>query len=151
MKFTAALVCLLCAALLLAGCGAGSGSSSTASPGGGGTSSPGGGAPAPKKATAPNAPAGSKVVACSEGRRETVGLRATAVGCDVARTTMQRWERSRTCSPGNDSRSSCKLGPFRCQAVRSGRGAVVSCAKPGADVSFIAKAWILKRKAGPAG
>jgi hypothetical protein len=132
MKISAALL-LVCA--LLVGCGGGSQDSTTANPKQG----------TPKKATAPNAPAGSKVVACAEGRGETVQLRATAVDCATARTTMQQWERSHACTPGKGSRGSCSLGDFRCQAVRVDRGAAVSCARPGADVSFIAKAWLLKR------
>jgi len=76
---------VLCAALLVAGCGGGDsgGSNTTAPPAGKG---------APKKATAPNAPAGSKVVACGQG------LRATAVDCGTARRIMRRWENHRSCA-----------------------------------------------------
>jgi hypothetical protein len=140
-------VLLACAALLATGCGGGSGSggSSTAPSGGGGA----GQGAAPKKATAPNAPAGSKVVSCKEGRVETVQLRATAVDCGTARATMAGWERSHACTLGrSSSRSSCSFGGFRCQAVRADRGAAVSCARPGGDVSFIAKSWLLKRSGG---
>lgn len=145
-------VLLACAALFAAGCGggAGSGGSSTA-PGVGGTGAGQGAASGgtPKKATAPNAPAGSKVISCAEGRVETVQLRAAAVDCGTARATMARWERSQACTLGrSSSRSSCSLGGFRCQAVRSGRGAAVSCARPGGDVSFVAKSWLLKRSGG---
>jgi hypothetical protein len=143
---------VLCAALLVAGCGGGSGSggSSTAPSGEGTTGGAQRGArtAAPKKATAPNAPAGSKVVPCREGRGETLQLRATAVDCGTARTTMQHWERSHACTLGDGSRASCSLGGFRCQAVRVDRGAAVSCARPGADVSFIAKAWLVKGSGG---
>jgi hypothetical protein len=142
-------VLLACAALFAAGCGGSSGGSgSTTAPGGGADSGAAAGG-APKKATAPNAPAGSKVVPCGEGRVETMQLRATAVDCGTARTTMARWERSHACTLGkSSSRSSCSFGGFRCQAVRSGRGAAVSCARPGADVAFVAKAWLLKRSGG---
>jgi hypothetical protein len=149
MKLSAATaLAVLITALLLAGCGgSGSGGSSSTAPtteGGGGPAQSEGGAP--KKATAPNAPAGSKVVSCSEGREEMMQLRATAVDCDTARTTMQSWERSHECTLGKSgSRSSCSLGGFRCQAVRVDRGASVSCVKQGADVAFIAKAWRLKK------
>ena len=99
-----------------------------------------------KKATAPNAPAGSKVVSCSEGREEAEDLRATAVDCDTARTTMQHWQSSHACTLGaHRSRSSCSLGGFRCQAVRVDRGAEVSCAGPDGDVSFVTKAWLVKK------
>ena len=125
----------IAAALLVAGCGgsSGSGSSSTAPAGGG------------KKATAPNAPTGSKVIACKEGEVEMEQLRATAVGCGSAREAMRRWERSHVCTLGRSgSRSSCSLDGFRCQAVRVDRGAAVTCARPGGDVSFVAKSWLLK-------
>jgi hypothetical protein len=142
------------AAVLMAGCGGGSGSSSSSTAPGGGAGTGGGvsGGPskgAPKKATAPNAPAGSKVVACGERATEMAQLRATAVGCGAARATMQHWASTHACSLGKgSSRSSCSVGPFRCQAVRVDRGAAVSCAQQGGDVSFIAKARFLK-KIGP--
>lgn len=146
---------LLVAALLVSGCGSsgGEGSSSSAPEGAattkGGEPPEGGGADeggAPKKATAPNAPAGSKVISCAEDRMETVGLRATAVDCGTARATMERWESSHACTLGKGhSHSSCSLDGFRCQAVRVDRGAAVSCGKAGADVAFIAKAWLLKK------
>ena len=134
-----AVLAVLAAALLVAGCGGGS-SSTTPAGGAEGT--------APKKATAPNAPAGSKVVACPEGRTETEQLRATEVGCGTARAVMREWESSRECTLGDSSRSACLLKPFGCQAVRAGSNASVSCAGPSGDVSFIAKSWLAKKSAG---
>ena len=136
-----AALALLVAALLVGGCGGGSsGGSSSTAPGG---AKEGGG---PKKATAPNAPAGSKVVSCAEGSVETEQLRATEVDCATARTTMERWESSHACALGKgSSRSSCSLGGFRCQAVRTGSNAAVSCARPGGAISFIAESWLLKK------
>lgn len=153
MRSSALLAVLVCAtALLAAGCGGGSGSSSApAGTNGGGTGANGGGAGAngdgaAKKATAPNAPAGSKVIACGEGAVDMEQLRATAVDCGSARETMRRWGRSRACALGQGaSRGSCSLGGFRCQAVRIGKGAAVSCARPGGDVSFVAEAWPVKK------
>lgn len=141
MKHSAiAVLIVLAVALLVGGCGGGSGGGSTSTaPSGGATE---GGAP---KATSPNAPAGSKVVSCGENRMEMEGLRATAVDCDVARATMERWERSHVCTHGNGSRSSCSLGGFRCQAVKVGKGAAVSCAGPQGDVAWIAKARPAKK------
>jgi hypothetical protein len=136
---------IVAAALLVAGCGGGS--SSTAPEESSGAHPPRGvhitrdG----KKATAPNAPAGSKVVACKERRIEVRQLRASAVECGIAQKTMADWVRSHACTLGNDSRSSCSLDGFRCQAVRVGQGASVSCARPDADVAWIATAWLLKR------
>lgn len=138
-RFFVVALAVLAAALLVAGCGGGS--SSTA-PSGGTTEG------APKPATAPNAPAGSKVVSCSEGRIETEQLRATAVDCDTARTTMRHWDSSHECTLGDSSRGSCSLDGFRCQAVKVDKGAAVSCASPNGDVSWIAKAWPAKKSAG---
>jgi hypothetical protein len=139
----AAVFVALAAALLVTGCGDGSNPTTPAGGGttGGVTTSPASGGA--KKATAPDAPAGSKVVSCSEGRGEAVQLRAAAVDCTTARTTMQDWERSHACALGKSaSRNSCSLGGFRCQATRVDRGAAVSCARQGGDVSFIAKSWL---------
>jgi hypothetical protein len=117
-----AALAVLAAALLIGGCGGGSsgGSNSTA----------------PKKATAPNAPAGSKVASCGRDSQ----LRATAVGCDAARTTMGQWEQSQACTlDAGGSRSSCSLGSFRCQAVKVDQGVSVSCVGPEGDVAFIVR------------
>ena len=119
---------MLSAALLAAGCGGGSsGGSETTTP-------PANGGGAPKKATAPNAPAGSKVVSCGNG------LRATEVDCGTARTTMKRWSTTSSCAlAATESRGSCALDGFRCQAVSADRGTAVSCARPGGDVTFLVK------------
>lgn len=144
MRLLAATAIVLCAALLATGCGGGgsAGSNSTAPVEGGGApegATEGADGGAPKKATAPNAPAGSKVVACKESSADVEGLRATAVDCDSALDVMRRWGRSDACGLGaGDSRGSCSIGGFRCQAVRTDRGAAVSCARPGGDVAFIA-------------
>ncbi|OJU81151.1 MAG: hypothetical protein BGO11_16080 [Solirubrobacterales bacterium 70-9] len=134
-----AVLVTLVAALLVAGCGGGSG---------GGSSSGSTGATTTKKATAPNAPAGSKVVSCEENRMETEELRATAVDCNTARATMEQWEGSRACTLGEGSRSSCSLGDFRCQAVKVDKGAAVSCEREGADVTWISTAWMVKKSGG---
>jgi hypothetical protein len=127
VRITALAAIVLCAALLVAGCGGGSsgGSNSTA---------------APKKATAPNAPAGSKVVACKESAEDVAGLRATAVDCGTADRIMRRWANHRSCALAEGaSRGSCSLGSFRCQTVRADSGVAVSCARPGGDIAFIAR------------
>ncbi len=118
-----AALAILAAALLVGGCGGGSngGSNSTAPK---------------KKATAPNAPAGSKVASCGGDAQ----LRATAVDCATARTTMEDWESSHACAIGEGgSRSSCSLDGFRCQAVKVDQGISVSCVGPEGDIAFIAK------------
>ena len=126
-----AILTALAAALLVAGCGGGSGSSPSST------------APqetTTKTATAPNAPAGSKVASCKEDGLEAEQLRATAVSCDIARATMTEWGNDPVCARGGGgARSSCSIGDFRCQAVKVGEGVSVSCAGPEGDVSFIAK------------
>ena len=97
-------VLLACAALLAAGCGGGSGSSGELDRNRRRRKArarrprPGRRRAAPKKATAPNAPAGSKVVACKVAGGGTAGLRATAIDCGTARATMRRWEGDRSCA-----------------------------------------------------
>jgi hypothetical protein len=121
-----AVLAVLAAALLVAGCGGGSGSSSS-------STAPAGG---PQQATSPNAPAGSKVVACGGSGQ----LRAATVDCATARTTMEQWERSGSCALVKDiSRNSCKVGGFRCQAANVDAGISVSCVGPEGDIAFIAK------------
>jgi len=133
---TALVVC----GLLVAACGGGSS-------GGSNSTSPGTGGAAPKKATAPNAPAGSKVVDCKEGEADLTELRASGVDCGTARKTMDAWAAHHDCALGaKDTRGSCSLGEFRCQAVRTGGAASVSCAHSGGDVTFIAKAWSPAKK-----
>ncbi len=126
-------VAVICAALLAAGCGGGSSGGSDTTP------PPAGGGGTPKKATAPNAPAGSKVVACEENAADVEGLRATAVDCGTADRVMRHWRNHRSCILGEGaSRGSCSLGSFRCQTVKADRGVAVSCARPGGDIAFIA-------------
>lgn len=128
--------------LLVGGCGGGTvKSGSTGAAAGGG---------APKKATAPNAPAGSKVVDCEESEAELTELRASGVDCGTARKTMREWSGHHDCAlTAKDTRGSCSLGEFRCQAVRTGGAASVSCAHSGGDVTFIAKAWSTKGSKSP--
>jgi hypothetical protein len=134
----AVVVALGAAALVLvAGCGGGgssAGSNSTAP----GTGEGG----APKKATAPNAPVGSKVVACKEGSGQVEGLHAAAVDCGTAERVMRRWQKHRSCAlAGDASRGSCVLGGFRCQAVATvaEHGTAVSCARRGGDIAFMVR------------
>jgi hypothetical protein len=146
VRLTALTAVCVCTAVLVAGCGGGSnGGSNTTAPEGGGTtgggskSGPGEGG-APKKATAPNAPAGSKVVVCEAGAAGLEAMHAAGVDCGLARRVVGQWSRNRDCALGaGDSRGSCSLRGFRCQATRTDRGTAVSCARPGGDVSFIKK------------
>ncbi len=122
-----ALLAFLAAALLIGGCGGGS--SSTAP-----------GETTAKKATAPNAQAGSKVASCREDGLATEQLRATAVSCDVARATMTEWENDPACARGGSgARSACSIGGFRCQALTVEAGTSVSCERKGAAISWLVR------------
>jgi hypothetical protein len=47
------------------------------------------------------------------------------------------WERNPACKhPPGASRWGCSVPPYRCQAVVTGRGWSVDCAKPGLSVGF---------------
>ena len=47
------------------------------------------------------------------------------------------WERNESCRrPPGASRWGCSVGSYRCQAVVTGRGWSVSCAKPGDSIAF---------------
>ena len=92
-----------------------------------------------KKATAPRAPAGSKVDSCAGAR--SLALRASGTDCGAARAAMHSWRQSAGCRLGaGASRASCSLGAYRCQAIAVGRGTAVSGVRSGgADVSFVAR------------
>jgi hypothetical protein len=73
---------------------------------------------------------------CGGGSGETTGsqhLGANASAADV----QGAWEAQPSCMrPRGASRWGCSLDPYRCQAVVTGRGRSVSCARPGRSVSF---------------
>jgi hypothetical protein len=47
------------------------------------------------------------------------------------------WEATPDCRhPHGASRWGCSVGPYRCQAVVTGRGWSVDCAKPGRSIAF---------------
>lgn len=92
-------------------------------------------------ATTPDAPPGASARTC-EG--EVVGaaeLRVTGIGCDVGLRVVAAWAGEPSCSaPAGGSRFSCSVyDGYRCLGARAERGIAVSCARPGASVSFIAK------------
>ena len=54
-----------------------------------------------------------------------------------AQRVQSAWERSESCErPPRASRWGCSVGAYRCQAVVTGRGWSVSCAKPGDSIAF---------------
>jgi hypothetical protein len=59
-----------------------------------------------------------------------------AMGAAMAKMRAS-WMASPACRhPHGASRWSCSVGPYRCQAVVSGRGWSVDCAKPGRSIPF---------------
>jgi hypothetical protein len=138
MRIFVPLAALLCAALIVAGCGGGgssAGSNPTAPDEGAGTTEAGGVGTVPK-ATAPNAPAGSEVLACGGDAQ----LRTVGGDCDTADRIMRHWDKHRSCAVSGDaSRGSCALGAYRCQSVKTDLGVAVSCARPGTDIAFVVK------------
>ncbi|MDQ2630920.1 MAG: hypothetical protein M3Y75_08100 [Actinomycetota bacterium] len=52
-------------------------------------------------------------------------------------TVRSAWEQKESCRrPPGASRWGCSVGAYRCQAVVTGRGWSVSCAKPGESIAF---------------
>ena len=124
----AAILLLLAACALLAGCGS---DESTTTPA----------ETAPTTETAPaagasSAPAGAAAHSCA-----TVGgltkLRAVGVGCDAARQVAVAWKVPRCRPSPGASRSACSVRRYRCQGVVTARGLAVSCSRPGRSISFL--------------
>jgi uncharacterized protein YceK len=60
-----------------------------------------------------------------------------AAGGSEAEAIRSAWERKPDCRhPEGASRWGCSVGSYRCQAVVTGRGWSVDCAKPGRSVAF---------------
>lgn len=85
-----------------------------------------------------SAPAGAAALECKAHASDAEQLRAAGVACPWARALMYRWGGRRDCAPaGGASRSSCRIGAFRCRGTAAGRGVAVSCARPGRSVAFL--------------
>jgi len=70
------------------------------------------------------------------GSDETSGPIPSGAG-SPARKVRLAWQRNPSCRhPQGASRWACSIGAYRCQAVVSGRGWSVDCAKPGSSVGF---------------
>jgi hypothetical protein len=121
-------ICLIAA--LLGGCGSsdenGTGSDSATS----GTTDSRAGA---------KAPAGAAVQGCGGTGESIADLRVTGVGCAVGRSVVATWSGKPECSAPGTSRVSCTAAEYRCLGARTDRGLVVSCARPGRSISFVAK------------
>jgi hypothetical protein len=115
-------------AVALAGCGSSvespRGSESTA-----GTSTP-----------TSTAPEGATVQTCGGAIAGVSQLRASEVGCPVARRIAASWETKRDCEAATGaSRTACSIGRYRCLGTATERGLAVSCAAADGSISFVVK------------
>lgn len=92
-------------------------------------------------ATTPDAPPGASARNCEETAAGTDELRVTGIGCDVGLRVVAAWAAKPSCStPTGGSRFSCSVNDgYRCLGTNTERGVAVSCARPGASASFVAK------------
>jgi hypothetical protein len=75
------------------------------------------------------------LVGCG-GSEETTAPRPAEAGAVEAEVRAE-WEESPDCAhPPGASRWGCSVDPYRCQAVVTGRGWSVDCAKPGRSIAF---------------
>lgn len=114
----AAIVALLLAVALVAGCGSSTEESSTAT----------------------SAPVGASAESCETFAADAEALQATGIRCEQARQVMYGWQRQPSCAlPAAASRGSCRVRSYSCQALRADRGLAVSCARPGESLAFLAR------------
>ena len=75
---------------------------------------------------------------CGDSSEETAPAAPAGGGKAATRQKVRSdWEADPRCKrPGGASRWGCSVGSYRCQAVVSGRGWSVSCAKPGRSFAF---------------
>jgi hypothetical protein len=129
MRVATTIATVLLIAALLGACG---------SDDGGGSETTGAGA----GAGGAGAPAGAAALECNAHARDAEELRATGIACPWARALMFRWQGSPACAPAADaSRSSCRIGAYRCLGAVNDRGISVSCAQRGRSVAFLARGW----------
>jgi hypothetical protein len=129
-RLAASIAVVVLASVLLTGCG---GSSSDHGSGTGATTQTESSPPA-------GAPVGAGAKSCETQAVDAGALRATGIPCRQARQVMFGWQQEGSCAiPSGASRGGCSTRSYRCQAVRTGRGAAVSCARPGESIAFIAR------------
>lgn len=105
-----------------------------------GGSSNGGSSSGPATPPPAGAPVGASTKSCDSFATDAEQLRATGISCDLARQVMYGWQRVDTCAlPDGASRGGCLARSYHCQAVRTGRGTAVSCARAGESIAFIAR------------
>lgn len=75
-------------------------------------------------------------VGCGGGSDETTAPQPAGAAAAKAEVRAE-WEESPDCRhPQGASRWGCSVGSYRCQAVVTGRGWSVDCAKPGRSIAF---------------
>lgn len=97
--------------------------------------------PATATATTPQAPPGASARTCDSGVPGTEEVRVTGVRCVTGLRVVAAWAAKSPCSaPAGGSRFSCAVDDgYRCLGASAERGIAVSCARPGASVSFLAQ------------
>ncbi len=125
----------LLAAALLAGCGSDDSSETTAPAQSGGETTQA------QESTQPSgAPAGATARVCSGGGDSVRQLHVTGMDCGRGVAVARGWAAGSGCRPsGEQSRSACTVGKFRCFATVVGEGLAVSCGRPEQALGFIAK------------
>lgn len=81
--------------------------------------------------------AGALLCGCGGSGDSTTG-KSPPAGAGAAKAEVRaEWQESPDCEhPAGASRWGCSIGPYRCQAVVTGRGWSVDCAKPGRSIAF---------------
>jgi len=89
--------------------------------------------------TSPSGPSGVRAKSCPAGG-EIIALRAVGEACETAQAVAAAWAGRAGCSaPQGASRFACTVRGYNCLGTSADRGIVVSCARPGRSVSFIAE------------
>lgn len=125
----------LVAGALIGGCGSDDSSETTAPAQSGGETTQA------QESTQPSgAPAGATARVCSGGGETVRQLRVTGMDCGRGVAITRGWAAGPACRPsGEQSRSACTVGKFRCFATVVGEGLAVSCGRPEQALAFIAK------------
>jgi len=90
--------------------------------------------------TTSQAPAGAAARNCSVTVDGVDDLRVSGVDCEEGEGVVIFWSAQRGCrTPAGASRVSCRVANYRCLGASTDRGLVVSCARPGRSVSFVAR------------
>lgn len=124
-RLAATIVFAALAAALLAACGGSSSSQGTAGSTGATSSLRGG-------------PPGASVRSCATKAAGVIALQTTAASCGEAEDVVLAWQGQDDCAaaPGA-SHSACTVRGYRCIGAVTSVGLAVSCARPGAAITFV--------------